>query len=43
MDYLARPRYRKIDMRFGTRNVKNIYRIGSLKAVASKLVKLSEI
>jgi exonuclease III len=34
MDYLAQPKHQKMDMRFGTWNVRSIYRSGSLKTVA---------
>jgi hypothetical protein len=30
-DSLARPKHRKMDMRFGTWNVRSLYRAGSLK------------
>jgi hypothetical protein len=36
-DSLARPKYRKMDMRFGTWNVMSLYRIGSLKTVGREL------
>jgi hypothetical protein len=36
-DYLARPKHRKRDMRSGTRNVRGLYRTGSLKTVAREL------
>jgi hypothetical protein len=39
MDHLARPKHRKMDMRFGMWNVRNLYRAGSLKAVARELRK----
>jgi hypothetical protein len=38
-DYLALPEHRKIDIRFGTWNVRSLYRTGSLKTVARKLGK----
>jgi exonuclease III len=37
MDSLARPKYRKRDMRFGMWNVRSLYRAGSLKTVAREL------
>jgi hypothetical protein len=39
MDYLAEPKHQKIDMRFGTWNVRSLYRSGSLKMVARELGK----
>jgi hypothetical protein len=40
MDSLAkRPMNRKMDMSFGTRNIRSLYRIGSLKTVARELGK----
>jgi exonuclease III len=40
MDSLAKgPKHRKLDMRFDTWNVRSLYRIGSLKAVARELGK----
>jgi hypothetical protein len=39
MHYLAGPKHRKRDMRFGTWNVRNLYRSGSLKTVARELGK----
>jgi hypothetical protein len=36
LDYLERSKQRKVDMRFGTRNVRSLYRSGSLKAVPKK-------
>jgi exonuclease III len=38
-DYLAQPKHRKMDMRFGTWNVMSLYRSGSLKTVARELGK----
>jgi hypothetical protein len=38
-DYLAQPKHRKMDMRFGTWNVRRLYRSGSLKTVARELGK----
>jgi exonuclease III len=37
MDSLAQPRHRRRDMRYGTWNVRSLYRAGSLKTVASEL------
>jgi hypothetical protein len=31
MEYLAQPKHRKMDMRFGTWNVRSLYRSSSLK------------
>jgi exonuclease III len=40
MDSLAkRPKHRKVVMRFGTWNVRSLYRIGSLKTVVRELVR----
>jgi hypothetical protein len=39
MDALAQPKHQKMDMRFGTWNVRSLYRIGSLKTVARELGK----
>jgi hypothetical protein len=39
MDSLAHPKHQKMDMRFGTLNVRSLYRSGSLKVVARELVK----
>jgi hypothetical protein len=39
-DALERPRLRKIDMIFGNWNFKSLYRVGSLKTVASELAKV---
>jgi exonuclease III len=39
MDSLERPTQQKKDMRFETWNVRNFYRAGSLKKVASELAK----
>jgi exonuclease III len=40
MDSLAKqPKHRKMDMRFGTWNVRSLYTIGSLKTVARELGK----
>jgi exonuclease III len=39
MDYLAQPKHWKMDMRFGTWNVRSLYRSGSLKTVARELGK----
>jgi hypothetical protein len=39
MDYLARPKHRKKDLRFGTWNVTSLYRSGSLKMVAREFGK----
>jgi hypothetical protein len=39
MDYLAHPKHRKKDMRFGTWNVRSLYTSGSLKMVARELGK----
>jgi exonuclease III len=36
MDYLACPKHRKMDLRFGTWNVRSLYRSGSLKTVAGE-------
>jgi hypothetical protein len=36
-DYLAQPKHQKIDLRFVTSNVRNLYRSGSLKTVAREL------
>jgi hypothetical protein len=33
-DYLAQPKHWEMDMRFGTWNVRSLYRSGSLKTVA---------
>jgi hypothetical protein len=38
-DYLAQPKHRRMDMRFGTWNVRSLYRSGSFKTVARELVK----
>jgi hypothetical protein len=38
-DCLERPRKRKMDMRFGTWNVRSLWRVGSLKTLASELAK----
>jgi exonuclease III len=37
MNYLAQPKHWKMDMRFGTWNVRSLYRSSSLKMVARKL------
>jgi hypothetical protein len=37
MDSLARPKDQKMHMRFGTWNVRRLYRAGSLKTVAREL------
>jgi hypothetical protein len=37
MDYLAQPKLWKMDMRFGTWNVRSLYRSGSLKTVIMDL------
>jgi exonuclease III len=39
MDSLERPKHWKRDMRFGTWNVRSLYRAGSLKTVARELGK----
>jgi hypothetical protein len=39
MDYLAQAKHRKMDMRFGTWNVRSLYRSGSFKVVARELGK----
>jgi hypothetical protein len=39
MDYLAQPKHRKMDMRFGTWNVRSLCRSGLLKMVARELGK----
>jgi hypothetical protein len=39
MDYLAQPKHQKMGLRFGTRNVRSLYRPGSLKTVALELWK----
>jgi hypothetical protein len=36
---MAQPKHRKMDMRFGTGNVRSLYRSGSLKTVARELGK----
>jgi hypothetical protein len=36
---VARPKHRKMDMRFRTSNVRNLYTTGSLKTVARELGK----
>jgi hypothetical protein len=38
-DSLARPKYRKMDVRFGTWKDTSLYRIGSLKMVAREIGK----
>jgi hypothetical protein len=38
-DYLAQPKHRKMDLRFGTWNVRSLYRSGSLKTLARELGK----
>jgi exonuclease III len=38
-DYLAQPKHRKMDMRFGTWNVRSLYMSGSLKTVAREIGK----
>jgi hypothetical protein len=38
-DYLAQPKHPKMDTRFGTWNVRSLYRSGSLKTVARELGK----
>jgi exonuclease III len=38
-DYLAQPKHWKMDMRFGTWNVRSLYRSGSMKMVARELGK----
>jgi hypothetical protein len=35
--YLAQPKHWKMDMRFGTWNIRSLYRSGSLKTVAREL------
>jgi hypothetical protein len=39
MDYLEQPKHRKMDIRFGTWNVRSLYRSGSFKTVARELGK----
>jgi hypothetical protein len=39
METFERPNGRKMDMRFGTWNVRSLYRSGSLKTVAEELAK----
>jgi hypothetical protein len=39
MDSMARPKHRKMDMRFGTWNIMSLYRADSLKTVATELKK----
>jgi hypothetical protein len=39
MDYLTKPKHRKMDMRFGTWNVRSLYGSGSLKMAARDLEK----
>jgi hypothetical protein len=39
MDFLARPKHQKMDMRFGTWNARSLCRTGSLKTVARELGK----
>jgi exonuclease III len=39
MDYLAQPKHQKMGLRFGTWNVRSLYRPGSLKTVALELWK----
>jgi hypothetical protein len=38
-DSLEQTRQWKMDMRFGTWSIRSLYRVGSLKTVARKLVK----
>jgi exonuclease III len=38
-DYLARPKHRKVDLRFVTWNIRSLYRPDSLKTVARELGK----
>ena len=38
-DTLVRPKQRKRDIRFGTWNVRNLYRVGSLAAATRKLAR----
>jgi hypothetical protein len=38
-DSLARPKHWKRDMKFGTWNVRSLYRVGSLKTVGRELGK----
>jgi hypothetical protein len=40
---LEQPRHWKVDTRFGTLNVRNLYRLGSLRAVARELARMREI
>jgi len=39
VDSQEQPRQWQMDIRFGTQNVRSVYRAGSLKTVASKLAK----
>jgi len=39
VDSLGRPMQRRIDMRFGTWNIRRVHRTDSLKTVASELAK----
>jgi hypothetical protein len=39
MDSLAQPKHQEMDMRFGTWNVRSLYRSGSLKTLTRKLAK----
>jgi hypothetical protein len=39
MDSLEQPQQRKMDMRFGTRNVGSLYRAGSLTTVAREIAR----
>jgi exonuclease III len=39
MDYLAQPKHRKMNMRFGTWNIRSLYRSGSFKTIARELGK----
>jgi hypothetical protein len=44
MDALdKRPKRKKINMRFGTWNVRSLYRAGSLRAVAEEILKYREV
>jgi hypothetical protein len=37
--FLAQPKHQQVDMRFSIRNVRSLYRIGSLKTVGRELGK----
>jgi hypothetical protein len=39
LDSLARPKHWKKDMRFGTWNVRSLYRVGAIKSVVGELEK----